>query len=95
MASATLVPMYELKPGIASCPLDGGSAVLDMAEGRYFMLNSVAARVWARLETRATIEDLVAAVEDSFETGAVDVEGDVRRLIAQFEERGFVQQCRD
>jgi hypothetical protein len=72
------------------CPFGDGVAVLDLRTNIYFTLNAVAAVVWAKLESGACLDGLVAAVVDDFDVSAEICSPDVQSLLADMSRAGLV-----
>jgi hypothetical protein len=81
---------FVAAPGCLATSLGEEAVVLDLESGVYFGLNPVAACVWSRISSPCSLRELVAAVEDEFETGGHDTEADVRRLLDTLVGHGLV-----
>jgi len=64
--------------------------VLHLESGVYYGLNPVAACVWRHLAVPMGLAELVAAVEDEFETAENDARSDVEALLATLCGHGLV-----
>ena len=77
-------------PGCLATALGDEIVVLNLESGVYYGLNPVAACVWSRISTPCSLRELVAAVEDEFDTGGHDTESDVRNLLDTLSGHGLV-----
>jgi hypothetical protein len=84
------ISRYVHVPGCLATSLGDEVIVLTLGSGVYHGLNPVAACVWNCLATPRTLDELVAAVENEFESSGSDVEGDVRRLLDTLCSHGIV-----
>lgn len=69
------------KDSVAFCELNGGAALLDLDQSLYFSLNPVAAAIWNRIQTPATIDDILSSIENEFDTSEKDIRPDIIALI--------------
>ena len=84
---------YVAVPACLATSLGDEVIVLNLESGVYYGLNPVAACVWNRISSPRSLADLVAAVEDEFDTEDRDIEGDVRRLLDTLCGHGLVTEA--
>ncbi|MBE0675866.1 MAG: PqqD family protein [Bacteroidales bacterium] len=64
--------------------------MMDMEQGKYFGLNSVAARIWEILEVPMDIEGLCQVLTDEYDVDADVCRHDVEEHLAEMEGLGLV-----
>ena len=74
-----------------SVEVDGEAVILNLADGVYYGLDPVGARVWALMEQPRTVAELVDAVVAEWEVDAPTAERDLLDLLADLAERGLVE----
>ena len=77
--------VFEADPEVVASEVDDGAALLDLRSSQYYGLNPVGAFVWSRIQTPATLEDIVAAVADAFDVAPSECRADIARLLEDFE----------
>lgn len=62
--------------------MDGGLAMMDVAQGTYFSTNQVGAHVWTQLEAPQTVAASINGVRDAFQSeDAAPIEADVTSFL--------------
>lgn len=74
-----------------SCDLDGEAAILNLATGVYFGLDSVAASIWQRLQEPVRVSSLCAALMDEFDVDAHTAEADLLTFLTEMRNEGLVE----
>lgn len=75
-----------------STELDGSAVVLQLTDGVYYELNSVAARVWQLMEERPRqVHGLVELITGEYEIGAGQCRSDVIALLEDMLEHGLIE----
>lgn len=70
---------------------DGGSVLLHLSTELYFGLNAVGTRVWQLIGEQATCAEIIDAVAQEYpEADRSLINGDVRRLLGELEEKALV-----
>jgi hypothetical protein len=75
-----------------SAPLEESLAMMDIDAGKYYLLDNIAAFVWARLAVPTSVGDLVTALCSRYDVTAERCEADVLPFLRQLHERGLVAQ---
>ena len=75
---------------MVGCALEGESALLDLDASRYYRLNAVGACVWDALASPKTVDQLCAAVVDTFDVEPERCALDVEALLDQMAGAGLV-----
>lgn len=83
--------VFEADPEVVASEVDDGAALLDLRSSQYYGLNPVGAFVWSRIQTPATLEDIVAAVADAFDVDPSECRADIARLLEDFESAGVLR----
>jgi Coenzyme PQQ synthesis protein D (PqqD) len=74
-----------------SVDLEGEAVILSLADGVYYGLDPVGARVWSLLEQPRTVAELRDAVVAEWAVDAPTAERDLLALLAEMAERGLVE----
>jgi hypothetical protein len=74
-----------------SVEVDGEAVILGLADGVYYGLDPVGARVWGLLEQPRTVAELRDAVVAEWEVDAPTAERDLLDLLADLAARGLVE----
>jgi hypothetical protein len=75
-----------------STSLGDETVILGMADGVYYGLDAVGARVWTLLATPQRVSELVSAVTREFDVRADECERDVLALLDELAERRLVRE---
>ncbi len=67
--------------------VDGEVIVLNHRLGQIHQLNATASYVWHLCDGRMSVQDIIISVAKEYGGSAVEVEKDIRRVIAQFLEK--------
>lgn len=74
-----------------SCDVEGEVVILGLADGIYYGLDEVGARVWGWMEAPRTVAELRDAVTEAYEVDAETAERDLLSLLGELAARGLVQ----
>ncbi len=90
------VPMDAATRGAAardpvSVEVEGEAVILSLADGVYYGLDPVGARVWQMMEEPRTVAELRDAVVAEWEVDAPTAERDLLDLLAELAARGLVE----
>jgi hypothetical protein len=66
------------------------TVMLDLANGTYFGLDPVGARVWQLLGEGRTLEEVCEAMAGEYEVTRDDIERDVMSLVEELANRGLI-----
>ncbi len=64
-----------------SCKLDGDTVILNLKDGVYYELNSVAARLWELMETPTSIDALLQIIVREYDTTPERARQDIAKLL--------------
>ncbi|HEX6536377.1 MAG TPA: PqqD family protein [Gemmatimonadaceae bacterium] len=67
----------------------GRTVVVDFRHGRYYGLDEVAARLWALVESAASVEEMVRAIGDEYDATPELIDRDVRTFLRQLQVAGL------
>jgi hypothetical protein len=71
--------------------IDGEVIVLDLKSANYLRLNSTGAKLWTRLETGATVGQLVEVLQDGFGRTPQEAMGDTVDFLTACEQQGLIE----
>ena len=92
MPSASLpeTAALAIANGVLCTTFDDEVVLLNQADGVYYGLSNVGARVWALVERSASIARIRETIVAEYDVDAVRCASDVDRLIAELLRRGLV-----
>jgi hypothetical protein len=82
---------YRRRPKVLVRELDREAVVLDVASGRYFVLNETGLRLLDLLDGERTVEQVEAALADEFEVDRETLARDVRAIVEALVSEGLVE----
>lgn len=74
-----------------SADLGGDAAILNLKNGVYYGLDSVAARVWNLIQQPKTFRELRDILIEEYEVDGPRLESDLQNLLNQFADQGLVR----
>ena len=74
-----------------SCTVEGEVVILNLADGVYYGLDEVGARVWELLREPRTVAELRDVVAAEYDVDAPTAEGDLRELLEELAARRLVE----
>lgn len=77
---------------VTHAQVDDEVVLLDQADGIYFSLDPVGARIWELLTTGTTRERIVRAIRDEYEADAAEVGRDVDAFLGQLVARHLIRE---
>ena len=83
--------LVSVSKDLVSSPLGDEAVILSLACGQYFSLNPVAAVVWARLKTPASVAELRAVILDTFEVNEEVGERDLHAFLEALLKRKLIE----
>lgn len=85
------IKKYIKNQEILSTLMDGDVVMMDAESGNYFNLSSgVGATIWELLDQPVSVEDLVAAICNEYNTTKEECTPDVQGFLAQLEENQLI-----
>lgn len=73
-----------------SCDLAGEAVILQLADGVYYGLNEVGARVWSLIQEQCSIGEIQSVIEDEYDVDAEQCGEDLQTLLRQLENKGLI-----
>jgi hypothetical protein len=70
--------------------MDEDAVLLDLKDGEYYELNSVAARVWDLVSEPRTVAEILKIILDEFEVDEGECRGDIFGLLEELADKGLV-----
>ncbi len=77
-------------PQQVSTTLSGEAVILHLADGVYFGLNKVGARVWGMMQTPVALSAVAEGIVAEFETDLATAEADVLRIADELAAKGLI-----
>lgn len=74
-----------------SAPLGEALAMMDVDAGTYYLLDDVAAAVWAHLERPIAVTELLAELQRTYDVEAERCAADVLPFLRRLHEKGLVR----
>ena len=74
-----------------AAPMGEELAMMDIDAGKYYVLDEVAAFIWARLETPVSVAGLVAELGERYDVTPERCEADILPFLAHLDEKGLVR----
>lgn len=74
-----------------SCEVDAEAAVLNLANGAYYGLDAVGARIWGLLATPKTVGQIRDALLENYDVAAERCESDLKRFLGELAEEGLIE----
>jgi coenzyme PQQ synthesis protein D (PqqD) len=84
---------YEIGPGVVSRLVGDEVVLVHLDSETYFGLNRTGSVVWAQLEKRRSMPEIVTAIVDRFEVPATRAAADIRALLDELERFGLARRC--
>lgn len=75
--------------------IEGETVLLDLKGEQYFGLDEVGSRIWELVGEGRSFDAIVRTLGAEYEADAARIEEDLRRLLAELERAGLVEQRRD
>jgi len=73
------------------CAIEGNVVVMTLADGAYFELNPVGARIWDEIAEPVRVSDLVNRLVDDYDVDAETCRSEVTEWLTRMHELGLVQ----
>ncbi|HUY25976.1 MAG TPA: PqqD family peptide modification chaperone [Candidatus Binataceae bacterium] len=74
-----------------SCNLDGQAAILNLSSGTYYGLDEVGATVWELIANPRRVEEIRAALMESYDVDAAQCSHDLNVLLCELESHGLIR----
>jgi hypothetical protein len=75
---------------VKTIAVDDTIVLVDETSGQYFGLNDVGAAIWRQVQQHRTVEQIVAAIVDEYDSPAPVVAADTTRLVSELVTAGLV-----
>jgi len=89
-ASLSLDDAVVVSENQVSADLSGEVVILGMKEGAYFGVDAAGTRIWALLQTRQLLRDVVATLVGEYDVPEEQCASDVLAFVEDLVERGLV-----
>ncbi len=82
---------YEIGAGVVSRLVGDETVLVQLDSETYFGLNRTGSVVWAALEKRTPVAEIVTAIVDRFDVPAARAAGDIGTLLDELERFGLAR----
>lgn len=79
----------RIQPHVRSMIDPDGAVLLDLAGGRYYSLNVVGARIWARVQEGLTLPEILRDLQETFQAPVETLRQDLSAFVNSLEEAGL------
>lgn len=77
-------------PDLIATDLDGNKVMMNIENGKYYMLDGIASRIWQLLETSPSIIDIVGALVREYDVDQEQCQADLLRFFSKMTQAGLV-----
>ena len=81
---------WRAKPHVRSMTDADGAVLLDLGRGKYFSLNGIGMRLWARLRQGASLAELVEGLRADYDVPLDVLRSDAERFLHSLRQKGLV-----
>ncbi len=74
-----------------SCELEGAEVILNLADGKYYEMDAVAARIWKLLQTPQRFGDVRDVILDEYDVDRETCERDLQDLLRDLAQHDLVK----
>ena len=78
-------------PSAISSELDGEAVILDMESGKYHGLDSTGTKIWALLEDKISLDDLVLKLTEEYSVECEQCKSEVESFVRQMLALGLIK----
>lgn len=86
---STWLSSYDIGTGVVSRLIGDETVLVHLGSEMYYGLNRTGSIVWAELEKRTPVPDIITAIVDRFDVSTERATADVRALLCELERFGF------
>ena len=83
--------VVERNEAIVFTEIDGAVVMMDVDEGRYFELDEIGGRIWALIESGASVATICEALLTEYEVAADVCQRDVLEFVAEARDLGVIR----
>ena len=76
---------------LSSSEISGEAVVLNLADGNFYGMNDMAARVWRALQEPQTVDQVAATLADEYDVATDVARTDVAALLSDLEQRRLIE----
>jgi hypothetical protein len=81
----------SMSDAVVSCNVEDDAVILNLEDGEYHELNAVGADIWNKIQTPTTVDAIVAAMLEEYETDEETVRRDLDELLEEMRSKGLVR----
>lgn len=74
---------------VASEVIDGEAIIIDLATGVYYSMDGVGGSIWALIEAKRSLEEIVSAIVTRYDVSLEQAQTDVQQLAADLLQEGL------
>jgi Coenzyme PQQ synthesis protein D (PqqD) len=89
--SSTWLSSYDIGTGVVSRLIGDETVLVHLGSEMYYGLNRTGSVVWAELEKRTPIPDIIKVIVDRFDVSTERAAADVRALLGELERLGLAR----
>ncbi|HWR39186.1 MAG TPA: lasso peptide biosynthesis PqqD family chaperone [Patescibacteria group bacterium] len=79
------------KPGLIAADMDGEKVMMDIESGKYFGLDPIGSCIWNMMETKCSLRDMVAQLQQEFDVDEQTCTKDVINFLTALYGRGLIE----
>lgn len=84
--------LLRVSRSVRSKTTDLGTVLLDVKEGKIFQINPLGSRVWAGLESGASLQQMVEQFSSEFSIPAATVAADIAEFVVFLKNNSLIQE---
>lgn len=84
------MPCIAVSPNIMESAVGDELVLLDLDKGVYFGLDAIGAVIWSLAKSEATVASICEHLMQIYDVELEEVTVDVRKLLAELQERGII-----
>ena len=82
--------LHPNETDVAAKVIDGEAILINLANGNYYSMDKVGAKIWELIEAGASVDELVANIVLLYDVAEEEVRGDIERLVEALVKEGLV-----
>lgn len=82
---------FKVSSNAIECAVEGGTAILDIHNDTYFMLNLTGALVWEGVKSSASVSELCSSVVDRFNISQADCRNDIVSILSLLQSKQLIE----
>ena len=91
MTTTPITFRFTVKRDVVTSPHDTGMALMNIANGKLFSLNAIAAQIWRGLENGQTPETILNGVCSNYRVSRASASMHLDAFLAELQQQGLIQ----